>query len=73
VANEMSILLGNQFWGVDEFQDDSPSLTNIKYTEFSSAIIDEISLKSSTKEKVNEQLYKADDLQTGTIDGLVFE
>jgi hypothetical protein len=50
-----------------------PSLSNIKYAEFSSAIIDKISLKSSTNEKIDQKLYKSDDLNTGTINGLVSE
>jgi hypothetical protein len=58
---------------MEEFSDDSPSLSNIKYAEFSSAVIDNISLKSSTKEKIDQELYKSDDLNTGTINGLVSE
>jgi|GraSoiStandDraft_46_1057282.scaffolds.fasta_scaffold608530_2 hypothetical protein len=67
------MILGLDLWGMEEFSDDSPSLSNIKYAEFSKSIIDNISLKSSTKEKVNQKLYKSDDLQAGTIDGLVSE
>jgi hypothetical protein len=69
----MSILLGYQFWGMESFSDDSPSLSNIKYAEFSKSIIDTISLKSSTTEKIDQELYKSDDLNTGTMDGLISE
>jgi hypothetical protein len=67
------MILGLDLWGMEEFSDDSPSLSNIKYAEFSSAVIDNISLKSSTKEKIDQELYKSDDLQAGTIDGLTSE
>jgi hypothetical protein len=67
------MILGLDLWGMEEFSDDSPSLSNIKYAEFSSAVIDNISLKSSTKEKIDQELYKSDDLNTGTINGLVSE
>jgi hypothetical protein len=67
------MILGLDLWGMEEFSDDSPSLSNIKYAEFSKSIIDNISLKSSTKEKIDQELYKSDDLQAGTIDGLTSE
>jgi hypothetical protein len=51
------MILGLDLWGMEEFSDDSPSLSNIKYAEFSSAVIDNISLKSSTKEKVRSRNY----------------
>jgi hypothetical protein len=69
----MSILLGYQFWGADSFSDDSPSLSSVRYAEFSNSIIDNISIKSSTKEKIDQELYKFDDLNTGTINGLTSE
>jgi hypothetical protein len=50
------MILGLDLWGMEEFSDDSPSLSNIKYAEFSSAVIDNISLKSSTKEKVRSEI-----------------
>jgi hypothetical protein len=49
------MILGLDLWGMEEFSDDSPSLSNIKYAEFSKSIIDNISLKSSTKEKVRSE------------------
>jgi hypothetical protein len=68
----MSILLGVDYWG-DVFSDDSPSLVNSKYVELKNCIIDNISIKSSTKEKIDQKLYKSDDFNTGTVNGLVSE
>jgi hypothetical protein len=46
----MSVLLGKSFLGLEKFSDDSASLSNIKYTEFGSSIIDEISIRQKTNQ-----------------------
>ena len=68
----MSLKIGYNVFG-NVFHDDSVSLTNIKYAEFSSAIIDEINLKKHANEKINQKYYTGDDLETGTFEGLVSE
>lgn len=69
----MAVLIGYQFWGMEEFSDDSVSLIGIKNVEASGAIVDDISIKRKAKEKIDQKLYKGDNLETGTIDGLTLE
>jgi hypothetical protein len=66
------MLVGYDVFG-SVFQDDSTSLINIKYTEFSAAILDEINFKKHANEKIDKKFYKVDVLETGTLDGLVSE
>lgn len=68
----MSLMIGYNMFG-DVFHDDSVSLKNIKYAEFSAAILDEINLKKHANEKINQKYYKGDDLESGTLEGLVSE
>lgn len=46
----MSVLLGYHTFGNEVFMDDSVSLRGVKYTEFSSAILDEININSKTNQ-----------------------
>lgn len=69
----MSVLIGYHTFGNTVFSDDSPSIRGITYSEFSGSIVDEIKLEKNANETINQKLYKGDNLQTGTITGLVSE
>ncbi|MDF2789825.1 MAG: hypothetical protein K0S80_2923 [Neobacillus sp.] len=64
----MSILIGYDYWG-NVFQDNSPSIRDVKFAEFGNSVIDEISLKQKTNEKANVGLKYIDDF-SGTVENL---
>ncbi len=67
------MIIGMDFFGINHFQANSPSISNIEKLEISNVIVDEVYVRSNTNVSTTSNKQYIDTFTTGNFDNVAFE